>query len=56
MQLSHKRTLTLTNRGMINNPSVCIKDFGSTLACVCKECISKSMSTLFKTYDKLNKK
>ena len=56
MKSSYEMTLALADRGMINNSNVCIKDFGSTVACVCKECISKSMSTLFETYDKLNKK
>ena len=56
MKSSHKMTLALAGRGMINNSNVCIKDFGPTVACVCKECISKSMSTLFETYNKLNKK
>ena len=54
MKSSRKMTLALADRGMVNNPNVCIKDFGSTVACVCKECISKSMSILFETYDKLN--
>jgi len=31
-------SFTLLNAGMVNNPGICIKDMGSTFACVCEKC------------------
>jgi len=31
-------SLLILNSGMVNNPGICIKDMGSTFACVCEKC------------------
>jgi len=31
-------SFTLLNAGMVNNHGICIKDMGSTFACVCDKC------------------
>ena len=38
MDRASQNTIILANAGLINNPNICIKNFGATIVCVCKEC------------------
>lgn len=44
-------SIALIDSGLVNRKDVCIKNYGSTFACVCPECIKEyqqRMSELFK--------
>lgn len=32
-------SFSFLSSGMVNNPNICIKDMGSTFACLCNKCI-----------------
>lgn len=39
-------SIVISKTKMFNNPDVCIKDFKSTFACVCKECIAEHLEEI----------
>lgn len=38
MDKALENSLVISNAGLVNNPNVCIKNFGSTFVCVCEDC------------------
>ena len=38
-EIATEISIQLFSSWMVNNPDICIKDMGSTFACVCKECM-----------------
>jgi hypothetical protein len=41
-----QKTLVLSQAGLINDPTICIKNFGSTVACVCESCRNAALDSL----------
>lgn len=38
MNKASKNSMVLMEAGLVNNPRICIKNYGSTFACVCESC------------------
>jgi hypothetical protein len=43
-----RKTMILSRMGWVNNESVCIKNMGSTLACICKDCMDRQQKIMNK--------
>lgn len=41
MNKASQATMTLSQAGLINNPNICIKNYGATVVCVCKPCMEE---------------
>tara|TARA_R110000868_G_scaffold114344_3_gene306433 strand:- start:3327 stop:3494 length:168 start_codon:yes stop_codon:yes gene_type:complete len=45
-----KTSLAMSKLGLVNKKDICIKDYGSTFACVCDKCLAKSMEAINKLW------
>lgn len=46
MDKASQNTMILANAGLINNPNICIKNFGATIVCVCADCQTESIKKI----------
>lgn len=53
MNEAGQKTMILADAGLINNPNICIKNYGSTVACVCEKCNEEFSKVIDEFFDSL---
>lgn len=54
MDKATEASIAIAKTHLFNNPNVCIKDYGSTFACICEKCRTELEAEIDKVFLSIN--